>query len=206
MNNLHVVYRVDEPATPREQWSTYSFPFGIYVTGTTLDEVRAEFRTAAAFALSNLDEFRVTEHLERPLTPGAYIRVAVDRRMLDRDATAALMRSSLQLVDQWQDFQGRVPPAATGDTVMIACVADDRLGWIFEQMSDHDAVGICAPGPAAGAGQFIWWSFILGQYGAGTSATDVESLASAGLDVDSTVSEFMQTTASSTGRQLLPAS
>ena len=203
MNDLHVVYRVDEPATPREQWSTYSFPIGIYVTGTTLDEVRSEFRAAAAFALPNLDEFTVIEHLERALAPGAYIRVAVDRRMLDRDATVALMRSSLQVVDQWRDFQDRVPPAATGDTVMIACVADDRLGWIFEQMSDHDAIGVCAPGPAAGEGQFVWWSFILGQYAADATSSDLESLAAAGLDVDSTVSDFMQTTASSTGRQLV---
>ena len=150
MSNLHVVYRVDELATPREQWSSYSFPFGIYVTGVTLDEVRSEFRAAAEFALPNLHEFTVIEHLERPLAPGAYIRTAVDRQMLDRDATASLMRSSLQIVDQWRDFQDKVPAAATGDTVMIACVAADRLGWIFEQMSADDSVGICAPGPAAG--------------------------------------------------------
>ena len=206
MNDLHVVYRVDEPATPREQWSTYSFPLGIYVTGTTLDEVRSELRAATAVALPNPDEFTVIEHLERPLAPGAYIRVAVDRRMLDRDATAALMRSSLQLVDQWRDFQDGVPPAATGDVVMIACVADDRLGWIFEQMSAHDAVGICAPGPAAGEGQFIWWSFILGQHAADAHSTHLESLAAAGLDVESSVSYFMRTTASSTGRKRVVAS
>ncbi len=59
MSNLHVVYRVEEPSTPREQWSSYSFPYGIYVTGTTLDDVRAKFRSAVVFALPNLDEFTV---------------------------------------------------------------------------------------------------------------------------------------------------
>jgi hypothetical protein len=205
MSNLHVVYRVDEPATPREQWSSYSFPVGIYVTGMTLDEVRSEFRAAAEFALPNLDEFTVIEHLERPLAPGAYIRTAVDRRMLDRDAAAGVMRSSLQIVDQWRDFQDKVPAAATGDTVMIACVAADRLGWIFEQMSDHDSIGICASGPATAGSQFIWWSFILGHHDADTTSDDVESLAAAGLSADSTVSDFMRTTTSATGRQLVSA-
>lgn len=125
--------------------------------------------------------------------------------MLDRDATARLMRTSLQVIDQWRDFQNKGPAAATGDTVMIACGPDDRLGWIIEQMSEHDAVGICAPGPAADGRQLIWWSFIMGQHAADAASDGVETLAAAGLSIDSTVSEFMRTTASSTGRQLAGA-
>ena len=205
MSNLHVVYRVDEPGTSREQWSSYSFPYGIYVTGTTLDEARAEFRSAAAFAMPNLDELAVVEELVRQLSPGAYIRTAVDRRTLDRDATERTMRASLQRVDQWRNFQEALPPAATGDSVMVACVPDDRLSWIFQQMSDLDAFGLCALGPATDSGQFIWWSFLVGELAATTLDT-VEPLAAAGLSGSSTVSEFMHATATSTGRQLAAGS
>lgn len=174
--------------------------------GATLDEVRSEFHSAAAFARPDLDELTVIEHLERPLAPGAYIRTAVDRRTLDRDRTARLMRASLQVVDHWRDFQSKIPEAATGDAIVIACVPDDRMRWISEQMSDHDTIGLCAPGPSAGAGQFIWWSFILGQHAAAASIQAVESLADAGLSDDSTVSEFMRATATTTGRQLVGSS
>jgi hypothetical protein len=202
MTNLHVVYRVDDPGTPAEQWSSYSFPQGVYVTGATLDEVRSEFRSAAAFAFPDLDQFTVIEHLERPLAPGAYIRTAVDRRTLDRDATERIMRSSLQLVDQWHDFQDAMPLVATGDTVMITCVPDDLLSWIFEQMTVHDAIGMCALGQATATGQLIWWSFIVGELAAAKTSQNVEPLSAAGLSDRSTVSDFMQATATATGRQL----
>jgi hypothetical protein len=45
---------------------------------------------------------------------------------------------------------------------MIACVSDDRLGRVFEQMTDHDAVGICALGPETSRNRLVWWSFLVG--------------------------------------------
>lgn len=204
MSTLHAVYRVDDLGTPREQWSSYSFPLGVYVSGATLDEVRAEFRAAAAFAIAELDRLTVIEHLERPLVPGAYIRTAIDRRTLDRDATERAMRGSLQMVDQWRDFHDAMPSAATGDAVMIACVPDDRLSWVLEQMSEHDAIGLCALGPATEGGQLIWWSFLVGRLADARDLGRLEPLSSAGLDEGATVSEFMRATASTTGRQLIP--
>jgi hypothetical protein len=204
MTNLHADYRVDEPGTPREQWSSYSLPTGVYVTGTTLDEVRAEFRSAAAFGIPDIEGFTVVEHLERPLAPGAYIRTAVDRRTLDRDATERTMRGSLQLVDQWRDFQEAMPASATGDAVMIAVVPDDQLSWVFEQMSDHDAIGLCSLGPATDTGQLIWLSFVVGRLAVAKTSRDVEPLSAAGLPDRLTVSEFTRATA--TGRQVVGSS
>lgn len=204
MTNLHVVYRVDDPGSADEQWSSYSFPHGIYVAGATLDEVRAEFREAAV-ALPNFDTLTIREHLERPLVRGAYIRVAVDRHMLDRDETAALMRRSVAVADQRDDFLSTLPAAATGDGVMIACQATDQLSWVLEQMSDHDTVGVCASGPSTHAGGFIWWSFIVGQHATRVGDKPLESLASGGLTRDSTVVEFMRANDSATGRTLVSA-
>lgn len=202
MTSLHVVYRVDDPGTATEQWASYSFPHSIYVSGSTLDEVRTEFRSAAAFALPDLDIHTAVEHVERPLAPGAYIRTAVDRRTLDRDDVAQTMRNSLQVVGQWKDFQAKAPASSTGDTVMIACVPEDRLGWVFEQMVDEDGLGLCAAGPVTGVGRFVWWSYIFGPKADVGYESTTESLADAGLTADSSVAEFMRVSASSTGRRL----
>lgn len=204
MTNLHVVYRVDDPGSADEQWSTYSFPHGIFVAGSTLDEVRAEFRDAAT-ALPDFDSVAIREHLERPLVRGAYIRVAVDRRMLDRDETADMMRRSVSVLDQREDFLATLPVAATGDAVMIACQRTDRLRWVFEQMSEHDTVGVCASGPSTEAGEFIWWSFIAGLHAERLGDKPLESLASGGLTSDSSVVEFMRANKSATGRALVAA-
>ena len=204
MTNLHVVYRVHDPGTRSEQWASYSFPYSIYVEGATLDEVRSEFRVAIADAPAGVRGLTAIEHLERPLAPGAYIRVAVDRRTLDRDDTAQAMYSSLTAPAQFDDFRNTMPTAATGDVVMIACVPDDTLGWIFEQMTEHDAIGICARGPDAGATRLVWWSFLVGG-GADVDPTALETLAVAGLSAESTIAEFMRIEATPTGRRVLSA-
>lgn len=205
-SHLHVVYRVHDPATRNEQWSSYSFPFGVYVEGSSLDQVRSEFRVAATELPPDVRELTVIEHLEQPLVPGAYIRVAVDRRTLDRDDTARDLRSSLTVPAQFDDFRDTMPTAATGDAVMIACVPDDTLGWVFEQMTDHDAVGVCAQGPESGASQLVWWSFLVGGAADEVDPTALETLASAGLSAGSTVAEFMRVDSAPTGRRVLSAS
>lgn len=136
---------------------------------------------------------------------GAYIRVAADRHMLDRDETAAMMRRSVAVVDQRDDFLSTLPVAATGDAVMIACQATDQLGWVFDQMSEYDTVGVCAGGPSTDAGGFIWWSFIVGKHAERLGDKPLESLASGGLTSESTVIEFMRAHDSATGRTLVSA-
>jgi hypothetical protein len=203
VSNLHVVYRVHDPGTRDEQWVSYSFPHSIYVEGPTLDEVRSEFRAAVADPSTEVRERSLIEHLERPLAPGAYIRVAVDRRTLDRDEVAQIMHSSLTVPEQFDDFRARMPMASTGDAVMIACVSDDRLGWVFEQMTDHDAVGICALGPETSRNRLVWWSFLVGGAVNGIDPTAMGTLAGAGLSAGSTVAEFMRADAAPTGRRIL---
>jgi hypothetical protein len=201
---MHVVYRVHDPGTRHEQWSSYSFPYGIYVEGSTMDEVRSELRAAMGDAPSEIRGLAVIEHLERPLVPGAYVRVAVDRRTLDREQIAQAMQSSLTVPAQFDDFRATMPIAATGDSVMIACVPDDTLGWVLEQMTEHDAVGICADGPEVRTkNRLVWWSFLVGSEAEDFDQTTLETLASAGLTAASTVAEFMRVDANSTGRRVL---
>lgn len=203
MSNLHVVYRVDH-GDGADDWSTYSYPHGIYVGGSTLDEVRAEFQAAAASTIGR-EEITLVEHLERPLIPGAYVRIGLDRHMLDRDETAQAMRETLTVGLQRDDFQARMPLAATGDAVMIACVHSDRLRWVFGQMGDHDGIALCARGDAAGSHRPVWWSFIAGPRAVVPGGRPTESIAAAGLTADSTVIEFMNVNETATGRTLLGA-
>lgn len=205
MSDLHVVYRVDNPDTDDETWSTYSFPHSIYVGGNTLAEVRSEFHEAAR-PVAVLDGMRVLEHIERPVStvPGAYVRVAIDRKTLDRDVARDRIAGSLTVRSQREDFVKTVPLAATGDAVIVAAVADDKLGWVFEQMTDHDSIAICLAGPEAGGGALVSWNYIVGSRSERfVESTDKTSLAEKGLTANSTVSEFMGIASKVRGRQLL---
>jgi hypothetical protein len=204
---LHVVYRLDDPGTATEQWSAYSYPTSIYTSGSTLDEVRAEFREAARFTFGERWEdpqaLAVVEHLERPLTPNAYIRTAVDTHLLDRDQVATAMRRSLSVAQQREDFGRHAPTSATGDAVVIACVAEDRLSWIFEQMGEADAVAVAAVGPAVATHQLVWWSFLAGASAPSRTDAPTESLADVGLTAGSTIGDFARASRSATGRTLV---
>lgn len=201
MNTLHVIYRVDDAGTG-EDWSAYSYPHSIYVGGSSLAEVRHEFERAARFALDDLADWAIVEHHEEPMIPGAYIRVAVDRRMIERGEVAAIMKATLTVPAQRSDFERGMPIASTGDAVVVACLPNDRLGWVFEQMNDHDAIAVCARGPVVGNLQSAWWSYIAGQDAEVRGGPPQESLAAAGLSADSTVADFMRVNSTATGRTL----
>lgn len=202
MNDLHVVYRVDH-VSGGEQWSTYSYPTSIYVGGSTLDEVRAEFRDAVAFGLERSADVAIVEHLERPLIPGAYIRIALDRRLLAREEVADALRGSLDHELQREDFERRMPLTGAGDAVAIACVPGDRLGWIFGQMGEHDGVAVCTRGELVGTLRRVWWSYVAGPHAQVPGGRPSENLASVGLSEESTVAEFMKVDATATGLELL---
>jgi hypothetical protein len=202
---LNVVYRLDEPGTGNEGWSSYSFPYGVYVSGSTLDEVSSEFRDAIA-AVPELEGAAVLEHTERPVPvlPGAYVRVAVDHHSLDREVAYRQIVSSLTVRPQRDEFIATAPLAATGDAVILACVSSDRLSWVFDQMDDHDGIGLCVAGPSTAGGSLLWWSFLIGLSSDRHDRTgDTETLQEAGLDGDSTVGDFMRATSSMTGHRLL---
>jgi hypothetical protein len=201
---LHVIYRVDDDGAG-EEWSAYSFPHSIYAGGSSLAETRDEFMRAAKLALGGLDQVTVIEHLEEQLIPGAYIRLALDRRIIERGEIAAIMKRSLAVPGQRDDFERQMPLAATGDAVVVACLPHDRLGWVFEQMNDHDALAVCGRGPVVGTAQSAWWSFISGPEAEVPGGPPLESLASAGLGADSTVSDFMRVNSTATGRSLATA-
>jgi hypothetical protein len=208
MSDLHVVYRVDDPGLESETWSSYSFPHSIYVEGSALVEVRSEVQQAIQ-SIPSLHDCRILEHLERPIppVPGAYIRVAIDRRTLDRDVARDQFVSSLLVRSQREDFVRTVPTAATGDVVAIACVADDRLGWVFDQMTDYDSIAICLAGPATEHGALTTWNYLVGRRSDrfGTSG-NTETLADAGLVADSSIADFMRIASAADGRGLLLSS
>lgn len=189
MTNLHVIYRLEERVSPGvpERWSTYSYPVSIYVGGSNLAEARAEFREALDDMSDLLDEqYELVEHLERPLVDGAYIRIAIDRSNLDRAETAQRFESALGDLKQRRDFSARAPLSASGDTVVVACVGRDKVGWLMEQMNEHDSLVICI---ATGT-PLVWWTWLAGRQ-ATINEKDRGTLDDAGLTAESTVSDFV---------------
>lgn len=189
MTNLHVIYRLEERVSPGvpERWSTYSYPVSIYVGGSNLAQARAEFREALD-DMSDLldDQYELVEHLERPLVDGAYVRTAIDRSNLDRAETAQRFESTLGDLKQRRDFAARAPLSASGDTVVVACVGRDKVGWLMEQMNEHDSLVICL---ATGT-PLVWWTWLAG-HEATINEKDRGTLDDAGLTAESIVSDFV---------------
>ena len=190
--NVHVIYREALPVKADAPcWTTYAYPESIYAAGPSLEQVRTEFIDAARFHFDDeeLGGVSLFEHVETLLVEGVYVRVAVDRRTLDRDAAVAAVRRSFTVAHQLADFTESALVAATGDAVIVACTPADRLGWLFEQMGPHDALQICVAGPS----ELIWWSAI-----AHIDALVPPSLASQptiadlGLNDSSTVADLMR--------------
>jgi predicted RNase H-like HicB family nuclease len=185
VTNFHVIYR-QEPDRAGG-WSTYSYPVGVYAAGATLDEAREQFREAAHFGVEDFDDYQLIEHIEEPLIEGAFIRTCIDRRTLDRHDAAKLFRTTMDVATQRADFEGTAPLGGSGDAVVVAAIASDKVSWVLEQMGDHDALSVCVAGP----GPMIWWSYLAGQY-ATIQAGPAETLANGGLTTDSTLSELIR--------------
>lgn len=200
MSNLHVIYRRDR-VSDGEQWGTYSHPHGIYTAAATLVEARAEFREAARFSLGadEFDQAALLEHLEQPVPglDGVFIRTAIDRPTLDRDAASATMQRALTDPAQRARLEERSPLAASGDIVIVACVPTDTLGWVLGQMGPSDALVVCAQISDVG----MWWSFLAGER-AVVDIETTETLADADLGFEATISDLMRDDATSSGRRV----
>lgn len=198
MSNLHVIYRGEPGEDGRiEEWVTYSYPHGIYTSGSTLEEARHDFRQAAEL-VHEPGSYTVHEHLERPVPPGVFIRTAIDRHTLSRDEAAGAVRQMLTVRGQREDVIRTMPLTASGDIVLVACVAEDTLGWIMEQMNDHDAIGIFLPVPG-----LVWSSWLAGEQAdlaGATGAAVGPGMIPGGLLADVTLSEYVQQNPTAAGR------
>jgi hypothetical protein len=199
VTDFHVIYRLtrrvdhDEP----EQWATYSYPIGIYTSGTNIAGVRSAFREAFEFAFPDgeADDYNVIEHLERPLIDGAFVRTAIDQRYLDRAETAQVFEQNLTDHAQRADFVRKAPMSGTGDAVVVTVVGRDKLGWLMDQMNDHDSLVLCLLAP----GGMVWWSWVAGQL-AELQTRGTSTLADDGLDRKSIVSDLITKDSAHTGR------
>lgn len=206
MNDLHAIYGLEERVGPAraERWATYSYPMSIYVAGGHLAEVRAEFRNAFDDVADLVGEgCRIVEHVERPLLEGVYVRTADDRRKTDRTKAAQRFEATLADPAHRDDFVARAPVSATGDIVVVACVGDDRISWLLEQMNEHDSLVIClaTDEPA------VWWTWLAGAR-ARLNEAHVGTLADVGLTAESSVADLVRVGAGSAGHSpglLVPA-
>lgn len=208
-DNLHVVYRVHDQGLITEDWATYSFPHGIYMAGSSLDEARSELHEAAVDLLGEdvYNRTNIVEHIERPMYDGVYLRIAVDQRSLDREDAARAMRGSLssgstEAIANRVDLDKRLPAAASGDLIIVACVPTDTIRWILDQMAEQDVLGVCLAGPAVGRGRLVSWSYLIRE-GADLDATqwsNAESLSDADLTIDATISDLIRANNSENAR------
>jgi hypothetical protein len=199
---INVVYREEPDTGSTPKWSAYSYPVGVYASGSSLEHVRDQFAEAAAFHLQadDLDAVELYEHIERPLgtIDGVFMRVAIDRRTLDREDAARAMRASLSVLQQRDEFIERAYVAATGDVVVVACLPADLMTWVFDQMGPYDALQVCVAGP----GRIVWWNALMHHKATGVEAVaDSPTTGELGLSsATATVSDFIRSDISSGSR------
>lgn len=201
---LHVVYREGPAEADELAWDSSSFPDSIYAGGDTLEDMRKRFRDAAAFRYEDEPIPPLYDHIERQAADGVFLRVAVDRHTLDRDYVRATLENGLNQPAGYRPEFSEEHLAATGDVVVICCVAADPLGWVIEQMSDHDAVHV-----AIAVSEFGVAYAVLAGSAAIPAPQHPQTLADLSLSATSTVGEFVMATvadrSSSTRPVLIPA-
>ncbi|MEQ3554620.1 hypothetical protein WIS52_29490 [Pseudonocardia nematodicida] len=193
MTTMHVVYRVHDEGRIGEDWSTYSFPDGVFAGGPDLEPLRSEVRRSAEELAGTA--VSVVEHIERPAGPDIYVRGALDDRAAERADVIDAVRASSLVRGERTTPGSRFPLAASGDSILVACLPEDTLSWVLEQMDAHDAVAVCAVGPSLGTGRFVYVNYLAREAAspAGRDESD-QSIAEAGLSPDSTVAEFVRAT------------
>ncbi|WP_370932512.1 hypothetical protein [Amycolatopsis sp. cg13] len=183
MKAIQAIYRF----APNEEapWGAYSYPQAVYTSGRSLSEVREKFTEAALFHYDN-EQLIIEEHLELPLTDGVFVRIAQDLEEKHRRMVYDALARGLSYGDQADDLR-RSSHAATGDVVVVACVADDELQWIFDQLDDADTLVVACEVSTFG----VWSAPVIGPASDGAGSRG-EPLLGNGLKRSSTVGDLMK--------------
>lgn len=199
MNTFHVVYRSYDQGPEEPKWAVYSFPAGVYIDEESLTAARTEFHEAAWDLFgSTLRSVPILEHLEHLACEDVYLRVAVDRHSVDRHdvarAFSGWLRGGPDAAQRRQQFRAQAPRSASGDWIVVACVARDSISWLIEQMDPHDAIAVCATGALTADRLQLPWTFLVRDQDSSLEPPAVEGIARLsewGLDVNSTVGELL---------------
>ncbi len=183
---LHVIYRHEPTSDGEPTWHSYSYPTAVYASGYALEDLREAFREAVAFHYGETPVPQLVEHLEHQAAPGVFLRVAVDRQTLDRDYVESTMRAALTRESVHRPRFAAEQVSASGDIVVVCAVASDRLGWVFEQMGEHDALHIAMAVSDFG----VNIATVAGPSGI-PDPTGSLTLNEVGLSSESTIGEFM---------------
>lgn len=181
---LHVVYREERTSDGQTSWYSYSYPDGVYAASESLSDLREQFRDVLSSSVGTGVALTLVEHVERAVAPGVFVRVAVDRETLDREYVASSLRVSFDQPAHRPDIGQFI--TSGGDAVVVCCLAADPLAWVFEQMSDEDAVYVAMAVSEIG----VCHSAIAGP-GAVPPLQVGETLGDLGFDASSTVGEFL---------------
>lgn len=176
-----------------EDWAAYSFPEAVFAGGSRLSSLRGEVRTMASDLVGSSVVLR--EHIERPCGAGLYVRSALDDREPERSDVVDAMRSMVDVGRQRDHLAEQLPLAVSGDAVLVACLPEDTIRWVLEQMDPQDTVAVCTVGPLLDTGRFVYWNYLVREGADREGREDSEeSIAEAGLSIDSPISEFVRST------------
>lgn len=181
----------------RPAWQFYSMPESVVGGGDKIEEARARYREALAFALGldDPDELPpIKEYLERETSSGSGVWIRIDGRSTNgKDVFRAIARNFESMPESHREWI-RESRAASGDTVVIPVQPQDSLRVVLEQITAYDAVVLVslAQSPESGDRMLMWQPVdgLLAQKPA--SAEEPVAMSDAGLTPESTVGAVFQ--------------
>lgn len=184
----HVIYSMDSAQQP--VWIYRTLSGGSYGSGASLNEVRARYRSRRN--PDDKGQIDVIEHVEVRHEPGYWLRHQLREDNLEGDYPARVFLATTKYEGVTRMDLSRWGLAGNGEPLVIACLPDDTIISVLDQITDYDtAVVTTTIGDPQRDGYVSGVSALSGSWASRTKAR-FQTLAESGLGVNSTILELME--------------
>ncbi|MDR7304471.1 hypothetical protein [Haloactinomyces albus] len=151
MSTLHRVYRCE--MSPRCRWYGYVVADDTAVEAESLPAARLALTETLARRVEPWPWEHVGEHTEHALSPGMWVREALDAAAEPRAHISRVLAAALT-TQPTSSALATLPTPADGQLIVVAAVPGDRLDWLLEQ---HPGTGSLVVATAVSNHQ-AWWN------------------------------------------------
>lgn len=184
----HVIYSMDSAQQP--VWIYRTLSGGSYGSGASLNEVQARYRSRRN--PDHTGQIDVIEHIEIRHSPGYWLRYQLREDNREGDYPARVFLATTMHEGVSKADLSRWGLAGNGEPLVIACLPDDTIISVLDQITDYDtAVVTTTIGDPQRDGYISAVSALSGSW-AGRTKARFQTLAESGLGVNSTILELME--------------
>ncbi|MFH5209219.1 hypothetical protein ACHIPZ_13595 [Antrihabitans sp. NCIMB 15449] len=190
----HVFYSYDP--TQDSKWAYRSFPIACYGLADSAPAARAEYKELLSLALEEGETSpRSTEHIEQRHPAGFWVRVRVGDE--DQELRQRLADTFVNSFNHGQNLRGGTfeidswSTSHLGEPIVIVCLPTDSIDSIVDEIGLFEACAVALVFLDPATKMSATWLSGIAREGAAVDRP-VESLTQAGLDFESSMLDFMQ--------------